>query len=133
VGDKITLGVRLGSLLVALGSFAACGGEKEYVYTRQTPAVGRISPTEFTVRLTLDRPAKTVTWMETARDREGEIGSEISTLNNCTFLDDQNWECEPLYSPVAPFQILTQVRMRDGQLFHRYWHENRVFTARRRR
>ena len=103
--------------------------DREYVWTRQEPAVARKSPTVFVVRLRLDRSSKTVVWAEDVHDSEGDLGRNMKTWSGCVFLDDNNWECEPVS---IDGRIVERIEMRDGQLRQQYWTEDRLFKARRR-
>jgi hypothetical protein len=107
-----------------------CGGiQREYVWTRETPAMGRRSPTVYVVRINIDRAARTVVWVEDVHDSDGELGRNTETWKGCTFLDDENWECEPF---VVNGVVQDHVEMRDGQLRQQYWGEDRRFQIRRR-
>jgi hypothetical protein len=123
---------KVNALLPVAVACLGCGEhvQREYVYTRQEPAMGRRSPTTFVVRLSIDPASKTVVWAEDVHDSDGELGREMKTLQGCTFLDESNWECEPLLGP--NYEVLVQVEMRDGQLHQKYWTEDRKFRVRRR-
>lgn len=114
------------SLAIATpASIAGCGQvEHEYRWTRQEPAIGRQSGTEFAVRLRIDEQRSEVVWMERAWDNEGEISVDISTYDSCKVLDEDNWECGPY--PLLDVRIV----MADGQLTMDYWGEKRVFESR---
>jgi len=121
---------RILPLLFTLSSVSGCGNPligREYAYTRQEPAVARRSPTAFTVRIRIDRERNSVIWQEVAHDSDGELGRDIKTWTGCTFLDDNNWECEPVTAPGA--DVVNQISMRDGNLSEVYWTENRAYRT----
>ena len=119
--------------LVAIVASVGCDGvvQREYVYTRREPAAGRKSPTVYVVRLRIDKQAKTVVWFEDVHDSEGNLGRTTKTWTGCIFLDDFNWQCDPV-STTHDFKVVDEIEMRDGQLRQQYWGEDRVFQVRRR-
>ena len=127
--SRTTLLFPLAALLSVLNG---CGDalDREYVYVRQEPAVGRSSPTEFVVRIRPDSEAKSVVWVEDARDSQGDLGRTTSTWTGCTFLEADNWECN--HPPVSGQRVPERVWMRDGHLHQEYWGEDRAFRTRRR-
>jgi hypothetical protein len=84
----------------------------------------------FVVRISIDRASKAVVWSEDVHDSEGDLGRTLKTWNGCTFLDDSNWECEPV--SVLEGRVVERIEMRDGQLHQKYWTEERTFQIRRR-
>ena len=117
-------------LLIGGGScLAGCdqmGLEEEYRWTRPEPAAGRRSPTEFAVRIKVDKEKREITWMEKAWDKEGPIGeTDIVTYDQCRIFDERNWECLPLLEMSPALQI----QMTDGKLRQHYWGEDRNFTT----
>lgn len=144
---------RRSALLIALTlalTSSGCGDsvQREYVYARQDPALGRRSSTLFVVRISIDRAARSVVWVEDVRDDDGDLGRTIKTFTGCTFLDENNWECEPVTAGrwfedvsglhvdehTSPIQgkVVEHVAMRDGQLHQKYWTEDRTYRLRRR-
>jgi hypothetical protein len=109
--------------LLAVAS--GCGGpdQREYVWTRPEPAIGRGSPTTFVVRISVDSKSKSVVWFEDAHDSDGDVGRNTQTWDDCKFLDDNNWQCET--------GVPNQIEMRDGRLIQQYWGEQRNFVLRR--
>lgn len=127
--------MMLSGLYVLLPVALACCGcaesfQREYVYTRQEPAVGRKSPTLYAVRIRIDRAAKAVVWVEDVSDNEGDLGRTVRTWEGCTFLDEDNWKCQPVLG--FDGEIVDHIEMRDGQLRQQYWTEDRLFRLRRR-
>lgn len=104
------------------------GVGKEYTWTRTEPAAGRRTPTEFRVRVRVDEASGKVVWLMKASDADGEIGSESQTWSDCTCVDEENWECVPLRGPDGA--VISQIRMRDGNLHQFYWGEERAFRVR---
>jgi hypothetical protein len=116
-------------LLVVVAS--GCGNriEREYVWTRATPAIARRSPTTFVVRLRVDPEKRSVVWFEDVHDSDGDLGRTSKTWSDCTFLDDSNWECK---TGVVLGQVIPDdIEMKDGKLRQGYWGEQRDFTLRR--
>ena len=124
--QRLTVLICSAFLLVSCGE----GVRQEYRYTRQTPAVGRKTPTVFVVRVAVDRSANTVVWAEDVHDSEGDLGRELQTWEHCTILDDSNWDCPAVVVPVQG--EVNHVQMRDGNLTQRYWGESRNFQTVRR-
>lgn len=124
--------LRLAFLAFVLAWTAGCGDalRTDYTYTRHEPAVGRSSPTVFTIRLNIDRGNGSVVWLEEAHDSDGDLGSSIKTWKDCTFLDNSNWECAPVMVPSQG--VVEQIQMHDGKLHQTYWTEQRVFRTRHR-
>jgi hypothetical protein len=91
--------------------------------------MARRSPTTFVVRISIDREKGTVVWFEDVHDADGDLGRTTKTWDDCVILDDNNWRCEPgiVLGQPGPEAI----EMRDGELFQRYWNENRNFETRR--
>src|SRR4051794_33384449 len=105
-------------------SATGCGLiDREYHYTRATPAASRQSPTQFTVRFRLDADSRQVVWMEAARDDEGPIGASSKTYIDCDVIDRGNWRCVggPARMPGDPFHWVDEVSMEDGTLKQYYW------------
>jgi hypothetical protein len=144
---------RLSALLIVLtvaGAFSGCGDsvQREYVYTRQDPALGRRSSTVFVVRISIDRAARSIVWVEDVRDDNGDLGRTIKTFTGCTFLDENNWECEPMtagqwfkditgihvdeHTSLTVGEVVEHIAMREGQLHQKYWTEERTYRLRRR-
>ena len=137
------------ALTLGLGS-SGCGDfvQREYLYTRQDPAIGRRSPTVFVVRISIDHVARSVVWVENVRDDDGDLGRTIRTWTGCTFLDDNNWQCEPVtagrwfgditgvhldeHTSPSQGEVVERIEMRDGQLHQKYWTEDRTYRVRRR-
>jgi hypothetical protein len=122
------------ALCVLVSGCADQGFQREYVYMRQEPpAAFALSdpkePTEFRVRLRIDRAQKLVNWMEAVRFQGSEIDHEIRAWTTCTFFDDENWECSP--PPIGDFGVIEQnrIEMRNGVLYQEYWSESRTFRA----
>ncbi len=112
---------RLVAVLAALMS-AGCA-QREYTYSRNEPAIGRGSPTVFSVRIRVDRDDSAVTWIEHVYDADGMIDESGRTLTGCTILDENNWEWCIDESPNE------RVWMRDGRLHQDYWGEHRVYRS----
>jgi hypothetical protein len=119
-------------LLITMSLLCGCSDwiKTEYVWTRQAPAMGRKSPTVFVVKISIDRPARTVQWLQDVRDAQGELGTSAKTWTECIFVDDANWQCPPI--EVDGVGVVNQVMMRDGVLRELYWSEQRVYKPRRR-
>ena len=123
--------VRLLSILALPVIVVGCEGrvEREYVWTRATPALARRTPTTFMVRLRLDPGKKSVVWLEDAYDDDGALGRTTKTWNGCVVFDEENWECKT--GMVLGQVIPDDIEMRNGQLYQRYWGEERHFSLRR--
>ena len=115
--------------LVAIVTGCASPVEREYVWTRATPALARRTPTTFVIRLKLDRDKRSVVWFEDVHDGDGDLGRTTKTWSNCVVLDDDNWDCKT--GMVLGQVIPDDIEMRSGQLHQRYWGEERHFTLRR--
>lgn len=101
----------------------------EYVWTRQEPAIGRKTPTTYVVRISVDPNAKSVVWFEDVHDDEGDLGRSTKNWTGCAFLDIDNWRCET--GALGELVIPDDIEMKEGQLFQRYWSEQRSFVRRR--
>ncbi len=122
---------RLASTVTILAIVPGCASqvEREYVWTRATPALARRTPTTFVIRLKLDRDKRSVVWFEDVHDDDGDLGRTTKTWTDCVVLDDENWECKT--GMVLGQVIPDDIEMRSGQLHQRYWGEERHFTLRR--
>jgi hypothetical protein len=103
--------------------------QNEYVWTRQEPAMARGSPTTYVVRISVDPKTKSVVWFEDVHDDDGDLGRNTKTWTGCTFLDSDNWRCET--GAIGGQIIPDDIEMKEGQLFQRYWSEQRKFVRRR--
>ena len=113
------------SALITLG----CGRiERVYTWTRETPAAGRNSPTTYEVRVRVDDKKKTVRWIERVYDRDGFIGTNIETREECEIFDEQNWKCG---MPMGLVGVLPDLRieMTNGELRQQYWGEDRQYRS----
>lgn len=110
-------------ILFALSMSACENLEKEYSYTRASPAAGRRYPTEFTVRIQIKPDTRVVDWLEAGRDADGEIGQSqsIKHYSDCEIFDRANWKCWIFEKDY--------VEMVDGKLRQFYWGEDRKFDT----
>ena len=86
--------------------------------------MGRGSPTTFVARISIDPGRRSVVWFEDAHDRDGDFPLHTETWNDCSFLDNDNWQCTMLGVP-------DQIEMKSGHLRQDYWGEKRDFVGRR--
>jgi hypothetical protein len=112
----------IAALITLTLSISACEKfEREYSYTRATPAADRKSPTTFTVRIKLDTERRIVDWLEDVRDTEGYLGRAIKQYTDCQIFDRSNWKCWLFERDY--------IEMADGKLRQYYWSENRDYKT----
>jgi hypothetical protein len=106
-----------------------CGRvERVYTWTREEPAAGRLSPATFEVRVRVDDKKQTVQWFERVYDRDGFIGTNIETREQCEIFDEQNWKCGGPPNLPGLLPDLT-IQMTNGELRQQYWDEDRKYRS----
>ncbi len=82
------------------------------------------APIHFTIRISIDRSKKIVTWMQDAVDANGLSDRQITTYGDaqysaCQIFDEENWDCE-LRASVSG-DLLHRPEMKNGNLSRYYF------------